>query len=107
MITVIATALNVIKFVGHVELFTECEVGFLLIQTFGWRKKWNDKVKTFEMLASSIKNNADQNDSINHQEKDVCVGPLIKYTVFDAFFGALCGIILILGSLQKSLVKLL
>ena len=43
----------------------------------------------------------------NHQDKDVCVGPLIKYTVFDAFFGALCGILLILGSLQKSLVNLL
>jgi len=61
VITVIATALNVVKFVSHVELFTECE------------------------------------------DKDVCVGPLIKYTVFDAFFGALCGILLILGSLQKSL----
>ena len=28
-ITVIATALNVVKFVSHVELFTECEVGSL------------------------------------------------------------------------------
>ena len=27
VITVIATALNVVKFVSHVELFTECEVG--------------------------------------------------------------------------------
>ena len=39
------------------------------------------------------------------QDKDVCVGPLIKYTVFDAFFGALCGVLLILGSLQKSPVN--
>ena len=39
-----------------------------------------------------------------YQDKDVCVGPLIKYTVFDAFFGTLCGIILIVASLQKSLV---
>ena len=34
--------------------------------------------------------------------KDVCIGPLIKYTVFDAFFGALCGLILIFGSLKRS-----
>ena len=42
---------------------------------------------------------------LNTQDKDVCIGPLIKYTVFDAFFGALCGILLIVGSLQKSLVR--
>ena len=34
--------------------------------------------------------------------KDVCIGPLIKYTVFDAFFGAVCGLILIVGSLKRS-----
>ena len=39
VITVIATALNVVKFVSHVELFTECEVSSLLMQTFDWREK--------------------------------------------------------------------
>ena len=29
VITVIATALNVVKFVSHVDLFTECEVASL------------------------------------------------------------------------------
>ena len=46
-----------------------------------------------------------QEKNLNPQDKDVCIGPLIKYTVFDAFFGALCGILLIVGSLQKSLVR--
>ena len=31
------------------------------------------------------------------QGKDVCIGPLIKYTVFDAFFGVLCSVILLTG----------
>ena len=30
VITVIATSLNVVKYVGHVELFTECGVGAFL-----------------------------------------------------------------------------
>ena len=102
MITVIATALNVVKFVSHVELFTECEVGSL--------RDHSDQVEFNSYLAYiapyfqvlQIFKRIDTN-----QDKDVCVGPLIKYTVFDAFFGALCGFLLILASLQKSLVNFL
>ena len=36
------------------------------------------------------------------QDKDVCIGPLIKYTVFDAFFGVLCSVILITGAHLRS-----
>ena len=32
------------------------------------------------------------------EDKDVCIGPLIKYTVFDAFSGVLCSVILITGA---------
>ena len=31
-------------------------------------------------------------------EDDVCIGPLIKYTVFDAFFGLVSSLLLIFGS---------
>jgi len=34
--------------------------------------------------------------------RDVCIGPLIKYTVFDAFFGVICAGLLMVGSLQRS-----
>ena len=34
--------------------------------------------------------------------KDVCLGPLIKYSVFDAFFGALCALLLIVGGHTRS-----
>ena len=30
--------------------------------------------------------------------KDVCIGPLIKYSVFDAFFGIVCALLLIVGA---------
>merc|ERR1712018_470204 len=30
--------------------------------------------------------------------KDVCIGPIIKYCVFDAFFGILCSILLFIGA---------
>merc|ERR1712179_389844 len=30
--------------------------------------------------------------------KDVCIGPIIKYCVFDAFFGILCSILLLVGA---------
>ena len=30
--------------------------------------------------------------------KDVCIGPIIKYCVFDAFFGVVCALLLIFGS---------
>ena len=30
--------------------------------------------------------------------KDVCIGPLIKYSVFDAFFGVVCALLLIIGA---------
>jgi len=36
------------------------------------------------------------------ESRDVCIGPLIKYTVFDAFFGVICAALLIVGSLQRS-----
>ena len=36
------------------------------------------------------------------EDKDVCIGPLIKYTVFDAFFGVLCSVILITGAHLRS-----
>merc|ERR1719209_821896 len=38
---------------------------------------------------------------INQQEnaaEDVCIGPIIKYCVFDAFFGILCSILLLVGA---------
>jgi hypothetical protein len=31
-------------------------------------------------------------------DEDVCIGPIIKYAVFDAFFGVCCGLMLIFGS---------
>ena len=34
--------------------------------------------------------------------KDVCIGPLIKYSVFDAFFGVVCAMLLIVGAHTKS-----
>jgi len=36
------------------------------------------------------------------ESRDVCIGPLIKYTVFDAFFGVVCAGLLMVGSLQRS-----
>merc|ERR1711928_63584 len=33
----------------------------------------------------------------NCQGKDVCIGPIIKYCVFDAFFGILCSVLLFIG----------
>lgn len=36
------------------------------------------------------------------ENRDVCIGPLIKYTVFDAFFGVICAALLMVGSLQRS-----
>merc|ERR1711977_251797 len=35
--------------------------------------------------------------------KDVCIGPIIKYCVFDAFFGILCSILLLVGNDWTSL----
>merc|ERR1712174_25852 len=32
------------------------------------------------------------------QGKDVCIGPIIKYCVFDAFFGILCSVLLFIGA---------
>ena len=63
---------------------------------------WTFQVHITIIQELQIINRVDTN-----QDKDVCVGPLIKYTVFDAFFGALCGFLLILASLQKSLVNFL
>merc|ERR1712170_326153 len=31
-------------------------------------------------------------------DKDVCIGPIIKYAVFDAFFGIICSLMLIFGA---------
>ena len=36
------------------------------------------------------------------ESRDVCIGPLVKYTVFDAFFGVVCAGLLVVGSLQRS-----
>ena len=38
---------------------------------------------------------------------DVCIGPLIKYAVFDAFIGSICAIILIVGALGRSVCILI
>ena len=38
---------------------------------------------------------------------DVCMGPLIKYAVFDAFIGSICAIILIFGALGRSVCMLI
>lgn len=55
-LTIIATALNVVKYAAYYDAYgEECE------------------------------------------DKDVCIGPLIKYSVFDAFFGVLCSVMLIAG----------
>ena len=35
-------------------------------------------------------------------DKDVCIGPIIKYAVFDAFFGVCCGLMLIFGSYLRN-----
>eukprot|EP00092_Neocalanus_flemingeri_P048189 GFUD01054915.1.p1 GENE.GFUD01054915.1~~GFUD01054915.1.p1 ORF type:complete len:211 (+),score=45.79 GFUD01054915.1:202-834(+) len=34
--------------------------------------------------------------------EDVCIGPLIKYSVFDAFFGIACSLLLIFGAKRKN-----
>jgi hypothetical protein len=34
--------------------------------------------------------------------KDVCIGPLIKYSVFDAFTGVVCALLLIVGGYTRS-----
>jgi hypothetical protein len=39
--------------------------------------------------------------------KDVCYGPLIKYSVFDAFFGVVCALLLILGAHTRNHCMLL
>ena len=36
------------------------------------------------------------------EDKDVCIGPLIKYSVFDAFFGVLSSVILMVGAHTRS-----
>merc|ERR1712211_194235 len=33
--------------------------------------------------------------------KDVCIGPTIKYCVFDAFFGILCSVLLFIGARMR------
>ena len=33
--------------------------------------------------------------------KDVCIGPIIKHCVFDAFFGILCSILLFIGARMR------
>merc|ERR1712001_203528 len=33
--------------------------------------------------------------------KDVCIGPIIKHCVFDAFFGILCSILLLIGARMR------
>merc|ERR1712045_51075 len=35
------------------------------------------------------------------QGKDVCIGPIIKYCVFDAFFGILCSVLLFIGARMR------
>ena len=41
-------------------------------------------------------------DSEECEGKDVCIGPLIKYSVFDAFFGVLCALFLIVGAYTRN-----
>ena len=35
-------------------------------------------------------------------DKDVCIGPIIKYAVFDALFGFVCGLMLIFGAKTRN-----
>merc|ERR1711962_1294932 len=35
------------------------------------------------------------------QGKDVCIGPIIKYCVLDAFFGILCSVLLFIGARMR------
>merc|ERR1739838_385683 len=35
------------------------------------------------------------------ESKDVCIGPIIKYCVFDAFFGILCSFLLFIGARMR------
>ena len=44
----------------------------------------------------------DAYDEEECEDKDVCIGPLIKYTVFDAFSGVLCSVILISGAYLRN-----
>merc|ERR1712117_65991 len=37
-------------------------------------------------------------DYVGCEDKDVCIGPIIKYAVFDAFFGVVCALLLIFGA---------
>ena len=37
-------------------------------------------------------------DEQNYYFQDVCIGPIIKYAVFDAFFGVVCSLLLIFGA---------
>ena len=62
-----------------------------------WLTNWKQEMLVHLKIVTNI--------WAKYQDKDVCIGPLIKYTVFDAFFGTLCGSLLIIASLQKSLVK--
>merc|ERR1712179_119935 len=41
-------------------------------------------------------------DSFECEGKDICIGPIIKYCVFDAFFGVLCALLLIFGASRRS-----
>merc|ERR1712055_1095767 len=34
--------------------------------------------------------------------KDVCIGPIIKHCVFDAFFGILCALLLVFGAKMRN-----
>eukprot|EP00088_Acartia_fossae_P055957 TRINITY_DN6508_c0_g1_i6.p1 TRINITY_DN6508_c0_g1~~TRINITY_DN6508_c0_g1_i6.p1 ORF type:complete len:198 (-),score=42.12 TRINITY_DN6508_c0_g1_i6:317-910(-) len=40
-------------------------------------------------------------------DDDVCIGPLIKYSVFDASFGILTALLLIFGALRKNICLLI
>merc|ERR1711862_1072608 len=61
-------------------------------------------VELFITVIVTIANVAKYSQFVNEEEcegKDVCIGPIIKYCVFDAFFGILCSILLFIGARMR------
>ena len=59
---------------------------------------------TFVVTILNVVKYAEYHDAYGEEceDKDVCIGPLIKYSVFDAFFGVLSSVILIAGAYTES-----
>merc|ERR1712080_305482 len=57
--------------------------------------------RTHHTVLVTIANVVKYSKFVNEEDcegKDVCIGPIIKYCVFDAFFGILCSILLFIGA---------